>query len=240
MRRAEKDMRTAVQGGAAIITGALTVAVPCAAQQLTNDKLSLTVDAQAGSYQLRGRGGQPIFTSRVAAQVNHQWLRSSEYPRHQASESTFTDELGPGRALTVTCTGLEGKADLVYVVQLYYQRPYATVQVTVRNTTGKEVTVQAIRGLEAIEQPVLNLGGHASADRILSDSFSEDWPELTNLRPGEGARRDTSRHRKSTHLQPGEQTKSFPRRADLRPVSDLAPFASFGLWRRYEDWIFQR
>jgi alpha-galactosidase len=164
--------------GAAIITGALIAAVPCAAQQLTNDKLSLTVDAQAGSYQLRVRGGQPIFTSRVAAQVNHQWLRSSEYPRHQASETTFTDELGSGRAVTVTCTGLESKADLVYVVQLYDQRPYATVQVTVRNTTGKEVTVQAIRGLEAIGEPVLNLAGHAFADRILSDSFSEDWPEL--------------------------------------------------------------
>jgi len=164
--------------GAAIITGALIAAVPCAAQQLTNDKLSLTIDAQAGSYQLSLRGGQPIFTSRVAAQVNHQWLRSSEYPHHQASESTFTDDLGSGRAITVTCTGLEGKADLVYVVQLYDQSRYATVQVTVRNTTGKEVTVQAIRGLEAIGEPVVNLGGHTFADRILSDSFSEDWPEL--------------------------------------------------------------
>jgi len=164
--------------GAAIINGALIVAVPCAAQQLTNDKLSLTVDAQAGSYQLSVRGGQPIFTSRVAAQVNHQWLRSNEYPRRQASESAFTDELGSGRAVTVTCAGLEGKADLVYVMQLYDQRPYATVQVAVRNTTGKEVMVQAFRSLEAIGEPVLNLGGHAFADRILSDSFSEDWPEL--------------------------------------------------------------
>jgi hypothetical protein len=122
--------------GAAIITGALTVALPGAAQQLTNDKLSLTVDAQAGSYQLRARGGQPIFTTLVAAQVDHQWLRSSEYPHHQASESPFSDELGSGWAVTVTCTGLEGKADLVYVVQLYDQRDYATVQVTVRNTAA--------------------------------------------------------------------------------------------------------
>jgi len=163
---------------AAILTAALIVAVPCAGQQLTNDKLSLTVDAQAGSYQLALRGGQPIFSSRVAAQVNHQWLRSSEYPYRQASESAFTDELGSGRAVTVACTGLEGKADLVYVVQLYDRSPYAAVQVTIRNTTGKEVTVQALRGVEAIGAPVLNLGGHASADRILSDSFSEDWPEL--------------------------------------------------------------
>ena len=164
--------------GSAVIIAALSVAAPCAAQQLTNDKLSLTVNAQDGAYQLAVRGGQPMFTSRAAAQVNHQWLRSSGYPRHQASESTFTDELGSGRAVTVICTGLEGKPDLVYVVQLYDQRPYAAVQVTVRNTTGKEVTVQAIRGMEAIGEPVLNLGGHAFADRILSDSFSEDWPQL--------------------------------------------------------------
>ena len=164
--------------GSAIIAGALIVAAPCAAQQLTNDKLSLTVNAQDGSYQLAVRGGQPMFTSRVAAQVDHQWLRSSEYPRHQASESTFTDELGSGRAVAVTCGGLEGKADLVYVVKLYGQRPYATVQVTVRNTTGKEATVQSIRGVEAIGEPVLSLGGHPFADRILSDSFSEDWPPL--------------------------------------------------------------
>ncbi len=164
--------------GFAIVTAVLIVAAPCAAQQLTNDKLALTVNAQEGSYQLAVRGGQPMFTSRVAAQVDHQWLRSNEYPRHQASESAFTDELGSGRAVTVRCTGLENKADLVYVVQLYGQLPYATVQVRVRNTTNKEVTVQSIRGVEAIGEPVLNLDGHPVADRILSDSFSEDWPAL--------------------------------------------------------------
>ena len=164
--------------GSMIITGVLIVAAPCAAQQLKNDKLSLTVNAQEGSYQLALRGGQPMFTSHVAAQVDHQWLRSSEYPRNQASESAFTDTLGSGRAVTVICEGLEGKPDLGYVVELYDQRPYAAVQVIVRNTTGKEVTVQAIRGVEAMGESVLNLGGHAFADRILSDSFSENWPDL--------------------------------------------------------------
>jgi alpha-galactosidase len=164
--------------GSVIIAQALIVAIPCAAQQLTNDKLSLTVNAQDGSYRLAERGGQPMFASRVAAQVNHAWLHSNEYPHHQSSESTFVDELGSGRAVTVVCSGLEGKVDLVYVVQLYDQRPYATIQVMVRNTTGKEAMVQAIRGAEAIGEPVFNLGGRAAADRILSDSFSEDWPQL--------------------------------------------------------------
>jgi hypothetical protein len=155
------------------------------AQQLTNDELSLTVNAQDGSYQLSVRGGQPVLRSRVAAQVDHQWLRSSDYPRHQASESTFEDDLGPGREVTVTCNGLDGKPDLVYVLQLYKQRPYGTVQVKVQNSAGRKVTVQAIRSVEAIGEPIINLGGRQSSDRVLSDSFSEDWPDLVLYDLGE-------------------------------------------------------
>ncbi len=154
------------------------VAAPCAAQQLTNEKVSLSVNAKDGSYQLAVRGGLPIFSGRVAAQIDHQWVRSSDYPRHQVSESTFSDELGPGHAVTVTFSGLDGKPDLIYVGQVYDQRPYAAVQVQVRNTTNRELTVQAIRSVEAIGEVLVDLGGHVAADRILSDSFSEDWPEL--------------------------------------------------------------
>jgi hypothetical protein len=114
----------------------------------------------------------------VAAEVGHQWLRSSDYPRRQAAESTFEDDLGPGHQITVTCSGLDGKPDLVYVLQLYKQRPYGTVEVKVQNNSGREVTVQAIRNVEALGEPIINLGGGQSADRVLSDSFSEDWPDL--------------------------------------------------------------
>ena len=154
------------------------VGLPCIAQQLTNDEIFLTVNAQEGSYQLSLHDGQPVLRSRVGAQVDHQWLRSSDYPRHQAAESTFEDDLGSGRQVTVTCSGLDAKPDLVYVVQLYKQRPYGTVQVKVQNSAGREVTVQAIRSVEALGEPILNLVGAQSADRVLSDSFSEDWPDL--------------------------------------------------------------
>ena len=122
------------------VLGAVTVlaaAPPGAAQQLTNSRLSITVDAQNGSYELatRAPGNQTILSARVAAQIDHQWLRSSDYPRHQVSESTFSDELGPGHAVTVTFSGLDGKPDLIYVGQIYDQRPYAAVQVQVHNTT---------------------------------------------------------------------------------------------------------
>ena len=171
--------------GVAVTAGILVVGLPCVAQQLTNDGLSLTVNAQEGSYQLSSHDGGPVLRSRVAAEVDHQWLRSSDYPRHQASESTFEDDLGSGRQATVTCSGLDGKPDLVYVLQLYKQHPYGTIQVKVHNSGGKEATVQAIRSVEATGDPILNLGGDQPADRVLSDSFSEDWPDLTLYDLGE-------------------------------------------------------
>jgi alpha-galactosidase len=171
--------------GLAVTAGVLMIGLPCMAQQLMNEELSLTVNAHEGSYQLSLHDGQPVLRSRVGAQVDHQWLRSSDYPRHQASESTFEDDLGSGRQVTVTCSGLDAKPDLVYVLQLYKQHPYGTVKVKVQNGAGKGVTVQAIRSVEAIDEPILNLGGGQSADRVLSDSFSEDWPDLALYDLGE-------------------------------------------------------
>jgi len=151
---------------------------PAGAQELTNDTLSVTIDAKDGSYQFSRRGESAVFKSHVAARIDGQWVRSNDYPNHLAEESTFSDALGSGRQITVTCTGKKGAPDLVLVVQLYEKRPYGAVTVKVRNTGEKEVTVQAIRSVEAIGNPVIDLGGAPSAARVLSDSFSEDWPEL--------------------------------------------------------------
>jgi hypothetical protein len=147
---------------------------------LTNDKLTLSVNAQDASYQVQTRtaGARPVLNAQVGAQVDYQWLQSKNYPHHSVSQSTFTDALGRGRQLVVSCSGLEGKPDLDFVLQLYDQAPYGAIQVVVKNHTGKPVTVQAIRSAEAISQPLLDLGGRESADRVLSDSFSENWPTL--------------------------------------------------------------
>jgi alpha-galactosidase len=162
----------------AVFAAGLALGVPCAAQQLTNESARLTVDAQKGTYELSLPSGNAVLTARVAAEVDHAWVRSTDYPHHESSESSFSDALGAGRATTVVSSGLGGKPDLVYVVDAYDGRPYATVQVSVRNTGPREVTVQAIRAIEAIGSQVVNLGGPPPSDRVLSDSFSEDWPPL--------------------------------------------------------------
>src|ERR1700675_4032424 len=161
---------------AALLLGA----VRCPAQQLTNGTLSVTVDGQNGSYQLGRIGIQSVLRAGIGAFVNHTWLRPRSYPPHSVSESPFSDALGSGKRLTVSYSGLRDSPDLVYVLQLYTQNPYGTVQVRVRNGTPKATSVQAIRSVDATGESIvnLNLGGRPSDERILSDSFSEDWPDL--------------------------------------------------------------
>ena len=162
-----------------LIIAALTLsAVPSSAQQLTNGTLSVTVNGRDGSYQLGPIGSQSALQASVGALVDHAWLRPGSYPSHSVSESPFSDALGSGRQLTVTYSGLHDSPDLIYVVQLYSQSPYGTVQVRVRNATRKATSVQAIRSVEAMGDSMVNLGGRPADERILSDSFSEDWPDL--------------------------------------------------------------
>ncbi|HXW54834.1 MAG TPA: PKD domain-containing protein [Candidatus Cybelea sp.] len=177
-RTSSQPISTPVYMFIIIFAGRLALGVPCAAQQLTNQSLRVTVDAQNGTYELSLPSGNVVLASRVAAEVDHAWVRSTDYPHHEGSQSSFSDALGAGRSVTVVSSGLAGKPDLVYVVDVYDRQPYATVQVAVRNTGRREVTVQAFRAMEAIGSGVVNLGGPLPGDRVLSDSFSEDWPPL--------------------------------------------------------------
>ena len=165
---------------AALLFGAVLCPAQQSPQQLTNGTLSVTVDGQNGSYQLGPIGGQSVLQTGVSALVNHAWLHSGSYPSHSVAESPFSDALGSGKQLTVTCSGLRDSPDLIYVLQLYTENPYGTIQVRVRNGTGKATSVQAIRSVDATGESVasLDLGGPSSAERVLSDSFSEDWPDL--------------------------------------------------------------
>ena len=129
------------KGKLGVLAVALLFALPGAGQQLTNGKLALSVSAEQGTYQVAMPHGESIVTSRVAAEVDGHWLRSNDYPHRDASPSQYSDALGTGHQVTVTCSGLAGQPDLIYVVQLYDQNPYGTLHVRVRNTTGKQITV---------------------------------------------------------------------------------------------------
>ena len=158
---------------------AVAQAAPQQNASIKNDRLTVYADTHHGSYSIQTKEmDQPVIVAQVGAEIDHRWVKSSEYPKQLAEESTFQDELGSGHAITVTFSGLAGKPDLVTVLRLYDQHPYGDVEVTVRNTTGKTLSVQAIRSLEATGKDLVNLGGREAAYRVLSDSFSEDRPYL--------------------------------------------------------------
>jgi hypothetical protein len=156
-------------------------AVSLGAQSLgTIQGKSLTVALNSdGSYSIarNGRSGS-VLHSNIEADVNGAVLESSAYPQHKMVQSEFHDEFGSGVKLIVTHTGLPGKPDLVCTVRLYHDRSWGDIAVEVHNTTDKAVSVQAIRSIQTVDSPVIDLNGPVSADRVLSDSYSEDRPQL--------------------------------------------------------------
>jgi alpha-galactosidase len=145
---------------------------------LQNRSLKLSVRPD-GSFELQAEGlRDPVLVARVGVEVNYQWIFSSDYPKHQTAASTFHDAIGDGHQLDVSFTGLAGKPDLKYALQLYDDRPYGSVQVQVENTGRDSINIESIRMMDMIGEPRVNLGAGDNADRVLSDSYSEDRPPL--------------------------------------------------------------
>jgi hypothetical protein len=104
--------------------------------------IGISVDPADGTYTIF----DPVFKklvlhSRVAAETDHHWLRSSDYPQHSLSRDTGSDELGPRTKLTISNTGLHGQPDLIYSLELHSNPDLVTLAVTVRNSGSNPITV---------------------------------------------------------------------------------------------------
>jgi hypothetical protein len=132
-----------------------------------------------GSYALRSTAVPgDVLHSEVEADIAGSTLKSSSYPQHLTTIAPFHDEQGSGHRLTVTHTGLPGMPDLVCDFRLYDDQPWGDIQVSVHNSTYQAIDVHSIRVVRSDSTNVLNLKGPDTEDRILSDSFSEDTPQL--------------------------------------------------------------
>ena len=147
--------------------------------ELRNAELLVRIDSADGSYSISAKGGvSPTVRAGVGAYVDHHWIKSAEYPKHEIAASDFQDTLGRGRQITVRATGRPDRPDLTYTIRLYEARPFGEIQVQVQNHSGRGVEVQSIRSLEAEGKAILNLDASPLSNRVLSDSYSEDWPPL--------------------------------------------------------------
>jgi alpha-galactosidase len=191
MRSRSKGWMGLLFAGGAAVAGALDTSVAAANRQAPPQSARLQVLGSLhgmassvtlfanGDYAITSPGvGGTVIRSDVEADVDARVLRSSAYPQHSLAQSEFQDEFGSGSVLTVTHTGLAGAPDLVCALRLYRDQAWGDIAVHVVNTTDHALSVQSIRTVHTSDSPVINLSGPVPADRILSDSYSEDRPQL--------------------------------------------------------------
>ena len=186
-QRVKSCLGAAIVAGAVVWSGTVTAgeqahATPRDRAQVIGSVQGKTLSAAMysdGAYSIASPGiTGVVIRSDVEAEVGTRVLRSSAYPRHTIAQSEFQDEFGTGSTLTVTHTGLPGTPDLVCIVRLFRDQSWGEIEVKVFNTTDQAISVQAIRAVHATDTPFISLNGPVSADRILSDSYSEDRPQL--------------------------------------------------------------
>jgi alpha-galactosidase len=143
------------------------------------DSLVVVVEPSDGTYEIQtGIGKHSVIHARVAAEIDHKWVKSTDYPKHEIVQANFEDALGHGKKIIITSSGLPKFPDLAYTVQIYDGRAFGVVEAEVQNHTTNPVTIQSVRSVEALGNQIIDLGAPQRADRVLSDSFSEDWPPL--------------------------------------------------------------
>lgn len=141
--------------------------------------LIVSIDRNSGRYTVRDPNARiPVFTSDVGARVNGRWTRGSEYPHHEVVQTSTVSDLGAAHRWTVFFSGLPDTPDLTYTIDAPPDAPFIEVAVKVRNGTPHAIHLQSIRSIDSSGESSVVLGGNEAQDRILSDSFSEDHPQL--------------------------------------------------------------
>jgi hypothetical protein len=141
--------------------------------------LQVQVSKSDGLYSIGGADlAADTLKAGVAVQVDGRWLHARDYSTHNVIESDTTDDFGPVHEWTVTYSGLRTGPDLEYKLRVCRDKSFGDIQVVVRNSTTDIVHVQSIRPMESSGNAVLDLGGPVQQDRVLSDSFSEDRPDM--------------------------------------------------------------
>lgn len=167
---------------AVLMIAGLALMIPAETAQAGTEPasaLQANVNAAHGSYSLVSADGLAgLHAALIEVKLDHAWLKVGSYPKPSISQSKFQGELGSGRAWTVTYRGGKNKPTLIYRLRVYAHHPFADVVVTLRNTTARTLEVEKFRPVEIAGEQGIELGGPREADRVLSDSFSEDRPEM--------------------------------------------------------------
>jgi alpha-galactosidase len=159
---------------------ALVSSLPGASAGAASAATQIQIQSSAdGSYAIQAAGIEGrVLRATAAVKVDGRWLHAADYPEHIVSAMPGKGALGEARDSTILYTGRKDAPDLLLNLRTYVGSPFGEIQLTARNSTGGSFEIQSLRLLKSGGEKLLNLGGPAAADRVLSDSFSEDRPAI--------------------------------------------------------------
>jgi hypothetical protein len=65
-----------------VMCGAICAQVGTSTSEVSNGSLTVSLRNKGATYEVRGKGlEKPVFSARVGAQVDRQWLWPTEYPQ---------------------------------------------------------------------------------------------------------------------------------------------------------------
>ncbi len=140
--------------------------------------LRVFIDQRNGAYTIAAPGiTGPVLSAGPAILVDGKWIAGRDYPQHRVAHAHVNGELGGAEDQTVVYSGLRcagsGSSHSDLRRRAVRRHPAHGAQYD-----GAPQHVQRLRLLDAAGPEIVRLGGDAAADRVLSDSFSEDRPAM--------------------------------------------------------------
>jgi alpha-galactosidase len=148
------------------------------AKQVRGNATSIAVHDD-GTYSILSQdSAREILRSDMEADTGSGVLRSTDYPEHVKTITAFTNEFGSGQLTTIRHKGRPGSPELISEFRSYDGRNWIELRLRIQNTTKAPIELHTFRLVGGAASTVPNLDGPVFEDRILSDSFSEDHPQL--------------------------------------------------------------
>lgn len=148
------------------------------ARQVGGDATFIVVHDDGAYSILASNSAHEILRPGMGADTGNGILRSIDYPEHVKTITVFTNEFGSGQLITIRHKGRPETPELISEFRSYEGRRWVEVRLRIHNTTRAPVEVHAFRLVDGGASTVPDLDGPVSDDRVLSDSFSEDHPQL--------------------------------------------------------------
>src|SRR5260370_8110228 len=83
--------------------------------ELSNAELMVRIDSANGSYAISTKGVRsPVVRAGIAAEGDHHWINSAEYPKNKIGEPDFKDAPRRGRQTTEHATAFQDRPDVIY------------------------------------------------------------------------------------------------------------------------------